>query len=76
MCVHFKINIHLLLTHSCNPSYLGGRDQEDGSSKPALDKYFARPYLKKTHPNKGMVEWPKVYTEFKPQNSKKVDKNK
>jgi hypothetical protein len=25
----------LLLAHTCNPSYSGGRDQEDHSSKPA-----------------------------------------
>jgi hypothetical protein len=24
------------MTHSCNPNCLGGRDQEDGGSKPAL----------------------------------------
>jgi hypothetical protein len=29
-------------------SYSGGRDQEDqGSKKPALGKYFIKPYLKK-----------------------------
>jgi hypothetical protein len=33
---------------ACNPSYLGGRDQEDHSSKPASGKEFARPYLEKT----------------------------
>jgi hypothetical protein len=26
------------VAHTCNPSYLGGRDQEDHSSKPALAK--------------------------------------
>jgi hypothetical protein len=26
------------VAHSCNPSYSGGRDQEDHSSKPALGK--------------------------------------
>jgi hypothetical protein len=24
------------VAHTCNPSYSGGRDQEDGGSKPAL----------------------------------------
>jgi hypothetical protein len=33
-----------------NPSYSGGRDQENWGSKPALGKYFMRPYLKK-HPS-------------------------
>jgi hypothetical protein len=27
-----------LATHACNPSYLGGSDQEDLSSKPVLGK--------------------------------------
>jgi hypothetical protein len=27
-----------LVAHACNPSYLGGRDQEDSGSKPALGK--------------------------------------
>jgi hypothetical protein len=26
------------MAHSCNPSYLGGRDQEDCGSEPALGK--------------------------------------
>jgi hypothetical protein len=26
------------VAHTCNPSYLGGRDQEDRGSKPALGK--------------------------------------
>jgi hypothetical protein len=38
----------------------GGRDQEDCSSKAALGKYLARPYLKKTITKKGLVEWLKV----------------
>jgi hypothetical protein len=35
------------VAHACNPSYSGGRDQEDHSSKPALGKQFSRPYLEK-----------------------------
>jgi hypothetical protein len=35
------------VTHACNPSYSGGRDQEDHSSKPAQAKI-------------GLVEWLKV----------------
>jgi hypothetical protein len=29
-----------LVTHSCNPSYSGGRDQEDCGSKPARGNSF------------------------------------
>jgi hypothetical protein len=33
------------VAHSCNPSYSGGRDQEDRSLKPA-GQVVLRPYLK------------------------------
>jgi hypothetical protein len=33
--------------HTCNLSYLGGRDQEDQGSKPTWTNKFKRPYLKK-----------------------------
>jgi hypothetical protein len=35
----------MLVVYTCNPSYLGGRDQEDHSLKPA-QATKARPYLK------------------------------
>jgi hypothetical protein len=35
------------MAHTCNLSHLGGRNQEDRSSKPTRDKQFARPYLEK-----------------------------
>jgi hypothetical protein len=41
-----------LVAHACHPSYSGGRDQGDHSSKPALGKQFAIPYLEKTHHTK------------------------
>jgi hypothetical protein len=48
----------VLVAHTYNHSYSGERDQEDGGSKPAPGKYFARPYLeKKNHHKKGLVEW-------------------
>jgi hypothetical protein len=31
--------------HACNPSYLGGRDQEDLSSRPVREKKFGKPHL-------------------------------
>jgi hypothetical protein len=34
------------MVDSCNPSYLGGRDLEDGVSKPALAKKLVRSHLK------------------------------
>jgi hypothetical protein len=36
------------MVHNYNPSYTGGGDQEDCSSKPAPEKKFQRPYLKNT----------------------------
>jgi hypothetical protein len=37
-----------LVAHACNPSYLGGRDQEDRGSKPAWANSSMRPYLENT----------------------------
>jgi hypothetical protein len=48
------------VAHTCDPSYSGGRDQEDHGSKPACAKSSVGPYLKKTHHKKGLVEWLKV----------------
>jgi hypothetical protein len=47
-----------LVAHAYNPSYSGGRDQEDLGSKPAWGK-FLRPCLKKPTTN-GLVTWLKV----------------
>jgi hypothetical protein len=33
--------------HACNPSYSGGKDQEDCGLKPAQANSSARPYLEK-----------------------------
>jgi hypothetical protein len=35
------------VAHSYNPSYSGGKDQEDHGSKPARANSSTRPYLKK-----------------------------
>jgi hypothetical protein len=55
------------VAHACNPSYLGGRDQEDHSSKP--DWHIIHETLsQKTHHRKragGMAQG--VGPEFKPQ---------
>jgi hypothetical protein len=51
----FKIQLQPGI-HACNPSYLRSTDKEDCGSKSALGKQFSRPYLKKTHYKKGLVE--------------------
>jgi hypothetical protein len=38
----------VLVAHTCNPSYSGGRDQED---------YNSRPYLKNSQHKKGLWVW-------------------
>jgi hypothetical protein len=50
----------VLVAHTCNPSYSGGRDQEDHGSKPAWTNSFTRPYLEKPFTKIGLVEWLKV----------------
>jgi hypothetical protein len=39
------------VAHAWNPSYSGGRDQED---------QVLKPYLENNHHHKGLVEWLKV----------------
>jgi hypothetical protein len=49
------------VAHTCNPSYPGGRDQEDGGLKPALANSWRDPISKKPITKKGSrVEWLKV----------------
>jgi hypothetical protein len=48
------------VTHACNPSHSGGRDQEDRSSKPAQVHSSQDPISKKPITKKGLVEWLKV----------------
>jgi hypothetical protein len=48
------------VAHTGNPTYSGGRDQEDHGLKPAQANSCARPYLEKTYHKKGLVEWLKV----------------
>jgi hypothetical protein len=48
------------VTHACNPSYSGGRDQEDCSLNPAR-KVVHKTLSQKTISQKfGLVEWLKV----------------
>jgi hypothetical protein len=44
------------VVHSCNPNYLGGRDQEDRSLRPAQANTFERPYLENTQHKKGLAQ--------------------
>jgi hypothetical protein len=48
------------MAHACNPSYSGGRDQEDYGSKPAWATRSQDPILKKPITKKGLMEWLKV----------------
>jgi hypothetical protein len=48
------------VTHAYNPSYSGGRDQEDWGLKPAWANSSTRPYLEKLFTKIGLVEWLKV----------------
>jgi hypothetical protein len=50
----------VLVAYACDPSYSGGRDQEDLGSKPAWANSPVRPYLEKTLHKKVLVEWLKV----------------
>jgi hypothetical protein len=45
----------LVVTHN-NPSYSGGRDQEDGDLRPIPGKKFVSPYLENTQCKKWLAE--------------------
>jgi hypothetical protein len=57
------------VAHTCNPSYSGGRDQVDCSSKPALANSLMNPLSKKSITKKRAGGVLKVYVnpEFKSQ---------
>jgi hypothetical protein len=57
----------VLVAHTCNPNYSGGRDQED-QEEASPGKQFERPYLEKAPSQKRagrMVQ--DISSEFKPQ---------
>jgi hypothetical protein len=66
------------VAHTCNPSYSGGRDQEDCSLKPAWANSSQDPISKKKKTFKkragGVAQG--VGPEFKPQYHKKKKKEK
>jgi hypothetical protein len=48
------------VAHAGNPSYSGGRDQDDCGLKPAWANSARDPISKKIHHKEGLVEWLKV----------------
>jgi hypothetical protein len=52
----------MLVAHTYNPSYSGGRDQEDGGSKPAQGKQFKTLSQKIPVTKIGLIERLKVKT--------------
>jgi hypothetical protein len=66
----------VLTAHTCNPNYSGGRDQEDGGSKPALANSSRDPILKNpSQKMAGGVAQDKG-SEFKPQYHTHTQKKK
>jgi hypothetical protein len=61
------------MAHTYNPSYLGGRDQEDHGSKPASGNSSQDP-IKKAHHEKAGGVAQGVGPEFKPPYCKKINK--
>jgi hypothetical protein len=62
------------VAHTCNPSYSGGRDQEDCGLKPAWANSSTRPYLIKTlHKNRagGVAQGEPLSSNPVPQKKKK-----
>jgi hypothetical protein len=59
------------VAHACNPTYTGGRDQEDLGLKPAQANSLWDPILKTYHKNKAAGVFQGVGPEFKPQYLKK-----
>jgi hypothetical protein len=63
------------VTHTCNPSYSGGRDQQDCGSKPAGVNGL-RSHPEKTHHIIGLGECLRCSPEFKPQHHKRKKSHK
>jgi hypothetical protein len=64
------------VVHAYNPSYSGGRNQKDTSSKPAQTKKFTR-HIQKPCTKIWLLEWMKEKAlSFKPQYYKKQNKTK
>jgi hypothetical protein len=63
-----------LVSHAYNPSYSGGRNQEDHGLKPAWTNSSLRPYLKNKSHKRASGVAQSVGPEFKPQHCKKKEK--
>jgi hypothetical protein len=61
-----------LVAHTCNPSYSGGRDQEDHSLKPTQGNHLRDPISKIPNTKRAQGVGP----EFKPQYCKKKERKK
>jgi hypothetical protein len=66
----------VLVAHACNPSYLGDRDQEDGSLKPARGNSSRAPMWKIPNTKRAGGVAPGVGPEFKPQYPHQGEKGK
>jgi hypothetical protein len=64
------------VAHTCNPSYSGGRDQEDCSLKPAGANSSQDPISKTPNTKRAGVVVQAEGSEFKPQYHKKKRKEK
>jgi hypothetical protein len=64
------------VAHACNPSYSGGRDQEDHSSRPAWAKSWRDPILKKPTKKRDSRIAQGAGPEFKPLYCKKKKKKR
>jgi hypothetical protein len=79
--VEIEIRIMSLVpvAHTCKPSYSGGRDQEDSSSKPAQANSWQDPILKKTITKRaggvGSRCRPSVQTPVPPKKTKRKERN-
>jgi hypothetical protein len=75
MKIHYlKNGSWALIAHACNPSYSGGRDQEEHGSKQAWENSSKDPISKNTSQNGAGGVAQDVGTEFKPQYCKKKKK--
>jgi hypothetical protein len=64
----------VLVAHTCNPSYSGGRDQEGCTSKPAWANSLQDPILKMPFTKRSGVMAQGEVPEFKPKYYKKKKK--
>jgi hypothetical protein len=64
----------VLVAHAYNPSYSGGRNQEDRSSKPAWANSLRDPILRKPSQKRAGEVAESVGPKFKSQYSKKINK--